>query len=135
MPNLQPQRPAIREVCNNFAPQGVDFFLVYVDPHETDESIRRHRDDYEYTCPALRDNSHELVRTCAATVTPEAVVLNTQHEIVYQGRIDNLYVDFGQARTSATAHELADALDAVVRHRPVAVPRTKAVGCYIGDLQ
>ena len=127
--------PTLLRLCEHYQPLGVDFFLVYVDPHEDSESIRRHIQQYKFACPAIRDPSHRLVAECGATVTPEAVVFDSRHELVYRGRIDDLYADFGQSRTEATTHELADALEAVVSNQPVAVPFAKAVGCYIGDLK
>lgn len=127
--------PTIRFLCDAYQQRGVDFFLVYVDPQESADGIRRHQQQYQYTCPGLRDPRHVLVAECGATVTPEAVVFDAHRSIVYRGRIDDLYADFGQARTEATTHELADAIDAVVAGQPVAQQATKAVGCYIGDLR
>jgi hypothetical protein len=68
-------------------------------------------------------------------VTPESVVFNARREIVYRGRIDDLYVDFGKSRPEPTTHELADAVEAVANGQPVRVGSTKAVGCYISDLK
>ena len=56
-------------------------------------------------------------------------------ELVYRGRIDDRYVDFGNTRARATQHDLRQALDAVLSGEPVANPRTKAVGCFIADLR
>jgi hypothetical protein len=127
--------PAVGALCDRFQPLGVDFFLVYVDPRQDGDRIRRHLKEYHYTCPAIRDPYHSLAAECKATVTPEAVVFDAQRAVVYQGRIDDLYADFGEPRTSATTHELADALEAIVNGEPVAQPRTKAIGCYISDLK
>ncbi len=127
--------PTIRSLCDAYHPQGVDFFLVYVDPQQSADSIRRRQEEYQFTCPGLRDPLHNLVAQCGATVTPEAVVFDDQRKIAYRGRIDDLFVDFGQSRSEPTTHELADAIEAVLAGRAVAQPVTKAVGCYIGDLQ
>jgi hypothetical protein len=127
--------PLLSSLCEDYRQCGIDFFLVYVDPHEDSESIRRHLKEYQYPCPGLRDPLHTLVADCGATVTPEAVVFDSQHEIVYRGRIDDQYADFGQSRTEASTHELAEALEAVVTGQPVAQPSTKAIGCYISDLK
>jgi hypothetical protein len=127
--------PTLRSLCEHYQPAGVDFFLVYVDPDEDSEDIHRHMQEYQYTCPGLHDPSHRLVAECGATVTPEAVVFDSQRKMVYRGRIDDLYADFGRSRNEASTHELADALEAVVSKRPVAQTYTKAVGCYISDLK
>ena len=126
--------PAIARLCDVFQRRGVDFYLVYVDPRETPESIRRHLQEYEYPCQALRDPRHALVAYCQATTTPEAVVFDRDRKITYQGRINDQYADVGRARPEPTTHELADAIESTILGRPVATPRTKPVGCPIADL-
>src|SRR6266850_777554 len=55
--------------------------------------------------------------------------------LVYHGRIDDLYREFGKARRAATTHELADAIEAA--SKGVAPPSAAAegVGCFISDLK
>ena len=45
--------------------------------------------------------------------------------------LDNRYIALGKSRPAATVHDLREALDAIVAGKPVAHPRTEAVGCYI----
>ena len=54
--------------------------------------------------------------------------------MVYRGRIDNVYAALGKRRPEATEHDLRKALDEVLSGRPVAEPRTQAIGCYIPSL-
>ena len=70
-----------------------------------------------------------------ARVTPEAVVIDSQGNVVYRGRIDDRFVDFGKTRQSPTREDLSLALDAVLAGRAVDVPTTKAIGCFIADLK
>jgi hypothetical protein len=127
--------PDIRRLYEQYHPRGVNFFQIYVDPHETADAIRQHLRDYRYPCPGLRDPEHTLVAFCHATATPEAVVFGKDRVVTYQGRIDDRYVDLGRPRDESSTHDLADAIDATVAGRPVAVPRTKAVGCLIADVK
>jgi peroxiredoxin len=126
--------PEVRRLYDEFQARGVQFYLVYVDPREQPEAIRRHLQEYNYPCPALRDPKHTLVAHCGATITPEAVVFNQNRDMMYRGRIDDLYADFGEARTEATTHDLRDAIESTLSGREIANPRTKAVGCLIKDL-
>jgi len=127
--------PEIRRLHEKYHGREVDFYLVYVDPREQSETIRAHMQEYEYPCPGLRDPQHTLVELCQATTTPEAVVFDKDRTIVYLGRIDDLYADVGKASAAATTHDLADAIEATVEGRPVANPRTEAVGCPIADVR
>ena len=90
-----------------------------------------HAKAHGYDTFALRDPAHTLVRLTGATVTPEAAVLGPQGRLLYEGRIDDRFADFGRAHDLASVHDLRRALDAIQAGKPVAVARTKAVGCDI----
>lgn len=126
--------PEVRRIYDTFHPRGVDFYLIYVDPSEQPAEIRNHLREYEYPCPGLRDPEHTLVALTGATVTPEAVVFDGNRNIIYRGRINDLYVDLGKSRAEPTKNDLQDAIEATLAGQPVAEPVTTAVGCYIGDL-
>ncbi len=137
--------PEVRRLYDQFKNRGVEFWLVYPDPDNTADRIREHMRDYDYHCRAVRDPDHVLVELADATRTPEAAVFVTANPLsgddapepnmLYRGRIDNWYHDFGKNRPEPTTHDLEDAIAAVLESRPVSNPRTSAVGCYIADLK
>jgi hypothetical protein len=129
------QAPEIAGLYDLDHPRGVDFYLIYVDPHETVDAIRQHLLDYHYPCRALRDPEHSLVAFCGATATPEAAVFDRQRNMVYRGRVTDQYVELGRAKPQATRHDLADAIESTLTGKPIANPRTKAVGCAIADVK
>ncbi|MHC5004134.1 MAG: redoxin domain-containing protein [Planctomycetota bacterium] len=126
--------PEVRRLVGRFADDGVRFWLVYPDPDTTAAEIRTHLEAYDYPCDAARDPRHALVDLVQATVTPEAAVFDTDRRMVYRGRIDDRYVDFGQARPAPTTHDLERAIEAALAGTTVADPRTSAIGCFIVDL-
>jgi thiol-disulfide isomerase/thioredoxin len=111
------------------------FFLVYPSRKETPDAIRKHDREFGYTLPVLRDPQHILVKESQAQITPEAAVFDANRRLIYHGRIDNLYEDFGHARKNATTHELADAIQAAIAGKTLSGTATPAVGCYISDLE
>ena len=127
--------PEINRICKDYEGRGIGFYLVHADRELTDAAAKKHAADYGFTCPVLIDRKHELVHRLGATVTPEAVVIGAGGELPYRGRIDDLFVSLGKRRFEATTHDLPAqaALDAVLAGKPVAVPRTAAVGCAISD--
>ena len=57
------------------------------------------------------------------------------NRLLYHGRIDNRYEDFGRARPAATTHELDDAIAAALAGKKPTPDHANAVGCYISDLE
>jgi thiol-disulfide isomerase/thioredoxin len=123
--------PEMNRIAQAYAPRGVLFYAVQGDTTIPDEEVRRHAREFEYRFPVLLDPRQVLATRTGATVTPEAVVLSHEGAVLYLGRIDNKVEDFGKARVEATEFDLRDALDAVLAGRPVAHPRTHALGCAI----
>jgi hypothetical protein len=71
-------------------------------------------------------------------VTPEVAVFvpyTSGARMVYRGRIDDKYVDLGKERPQPTTHDLERVLMAIVEGKHVAPTMTRAVGCFISDLE
>src|SRR5262249_41849018 len=84
--------PEISRLAGKFAPHGIGFWLVYVDPAETNQAIANHLYQYHLRIRALRDSQHSLVALTGATVTPEVAVFLNSRQTVYRGRIDDRYL-------------------------------------------
>jgi hypothetical protein len=129
--------PTLRSLHDTYAKHGVAFYLVYPDPADDADAIRSHLREFELPGTPVRDPAHQLVIAAQARVTPEAAVFvahGKRQELAYHGRIDDRARDFGKVRPQASSHDLADTLDAVLSGSPAPKPETKAVGCYIVDL-
>jgi hypothetical protein len=126
--------PEVNRLHRELGPRGVAFWLVYVDRDEPTEDIRRHVALYAYACPAVRDGDHALVALTGARVTPEAAVF-VGRRMVYRGRIDDRVQDFGKERAAPSRRDLELAILAALDGRPVDPATTRAVGCFIADLQ
>jgi AhpC/TSA family protein len=130
--------PELRRLRERFAGRGVTFRLVYADPAERVDAIRRHLRAFGYGEDALRDPAHELVRLTGATVTPEAAVFVAEASgprLAYRGRIDDRAVDFGRTRPAPRVRDLEQVLEALVSGQAVPTRTTTATGCFIPELQ
>ena len=125
--------PEIQAIRLAYEPAGIRFFLVHVQPDLADEAARAHARAYGHTGPILIDRDHSLVRAADVKVTPEAAVFGRDGQLLYRGRIDDLYAEVGKRRHTAATHDLRAALAAIVAGRAVPVARTEAIGCYISD--
>ena len=79
----------------------------------------------------MLDHDHKLTRLAKASVTPEAAVFDAKARLLYHGRIDNLYADFGKKRFKPTQRDLRDTLDALLAGKRLVKRTTEVVGCYI----
>ena len=127
--------PRINRVHQEYSQRGIQIFVVQVDPGVELEQLRTHAEQYELQPPVIHDLDHTLVDRASATVTPQAVLFDRLGNIVYSGRIDDQYVDFGVKRREPSIHDLVNALDAFLEGEEVTPKTTQAVGCYIGDLK
>jgi hypothetical protein len=107
------------------------FALVYPDPNASADKIRQHLDEFSLDVAAYRDPQRRLVAQAQATVTPEAAVFDRRRRLIYRGRIDDQFVDFGKARPAPTSDDLHDVLLAIQKGRDIEPTTTRAVGCYI----
>ena len=123
--------PEIQRLVTKFG--TVKFVMVYPVASDTPELIDAHRKKFAYSIDFLRDNRHELLEKTGVTVTPEVAVMK-DGRMLYRGRIDDRYVDFGKDRRQPTVRDLERSLDAIVAGRPVPVSETRAVGCILSDL-
>ena len=126
--------PLLQEMSKKYGQQA-SFRLVFPDKTESTDKIRHYLREYNYQLPAIRDLDHALVKKTMAKATPEAAVFDAKGQLVYHGRIDNLYEHIGQSRRVATTHELADAIEAASKGLHPPVSTTEAVGCFISDLE
>jgi hypothetical protein len=129
--------PAVNALYDRFASDDLAIWTVYTDDLFSTESIRRHRKDFEYKARSLIDFDQTLTNFCQATVTPEAAVFARDGDgdprMVYRGRIDNRYVDFGKWRSKPSKEDLREVLEASLNGEATSLEfrATRAVGCYI----
>jgi hypothetical protein len=121
----------LRELHAKYAARGVRFVGVFPGGTATAASVAEFKGKYAVPFALQLDLGQQLTRRFKATTTPEALVVAAGGRILYQGRLDDRYAALGERRTVSQHHELAEALADLAAGRPVAVPRTEPVGCFI----
>ena len=121
-----------RSVANQFAGQGVRFVGI------NSNSVNTHPDDgFEHMVARmaaqrfpwvyLRDEDQSVALAYGALRTPHFYVFNQQRRLVYCGRGN----DNPRKAEQRTTNELADALQALVEGKPIAVSLTNPIGCNV----
>lgn len=124
--------PEIVRIVQDYKSRNIRFYLVYVDPTVGTKEIEAHLREFSLPdIPAIHDAKRLLVAATGVSVTPETAVVGRRGEILYRGRIDNLYEALGKPRRNVTERDLRNALDAILQNRKVPIARTQAIGCYI----
>jgi hypothetical protein len=122
--------PEVNRMAEKYADQFA-FYFVEADAGIKIDDAKKHAEMFEMKPPLLLDPKQQLVKLTKAKTTPEAVVLSAKGDILYQGRINDLYATQTKKLKEPTTHDLRVALDAIAAGRPVTTPLTKAIGCSI----
>ena len=121
----------LTDMAKGYADKGVAFLGVVAGDEQPDV-IRKHAADYKLGFPVYADPKLAAADALKATTVPEAFVLDHNRVLRYRGRIDNGYAARLRKNNAVTAHDLKDALDALLAGRDVPTPVTRPVGCPIG---
>ncbi len=122
--------PEMNAIAKDFAADFV-FRYVHSDTTVTESDRKQHAAMMEITAPVLNDASQTLAKLLGAKTTPEVVVIAPDGKTLYQGRINDLYLGPTKRQREVKTHDLREALTAIREGRPVANPRTEAMGCGI----
>ena len=122
------QRYAMRlkRMHTEFADKHVTFVGVYSNENDSVEDVKAYIVRAEYLFPIVKDTDGSVARHIGATMTPQALVVDTAGTLRYRGSIDD-----NRYETRIKHHYLKDALVAIVSGKQVPVKETAAFGCTI----
>jgi peroxiredoxin len=126
--------PEINRLVADYAVDGVAFYGVHSDPAIEAPTVRQHAQDYGFNFPVLMDPTQILAGRTGVTLTLTAVILSPEGELLYRGRFDNRYLDFGKYRDVNIKPDLRNALAAALAGQKIAEPVTKPIGCALPPL-
>ncbi|MEN3943286.1 redoxin family protein [Prosthecobacter sp. SYSU 5D2] len=130
----RPFMPEINAIAAEYGDR-VAVSLVHSDPEITVEVALQHADMSGVKARVVVDKEQTLARQAGAAVTPEAVLLSPAGEVIYKGRINDLYLGPTKRQRAATTKDLREALDAVLAGKPVVAPQPEAQGCKISGMK
>ena len=81
-----------------------------------------------YTFPYLYDETQAVAKAYRAACTPDIYLFDKEKKLVYRGQFDDSRPGSG---VRVTGMDLRDALDAVLRGKPVAKEQIPSIGCNI----
>lgn len=114
-----------------FTHDSVAIYGLFPTRYYTDNEVRVYRDKYQLKVPFIMDPDNRLATFLAASVTPEAFVLDRSGKLAYQGAIDDWAIALGKKKRMAQQHYLDDALSALAKGERPVTSYVPAVGCII----
>lgn len=120
-----------RTLADEYQTRGIRFVGVFPGEFFSELQIRKYCSRFRLDFPMVLDPEYALTRALGANTTPEALLLDQNGHMVYQGGIDNWAYEVGQKRLEPTEHYLRDALVAFEAGQKPSVARTRPVGCLI----
>ena len=119
-------------LTRQFSPEGIG--VIAVNSNEGNfnsvdnmEEMRKHAKENSYNFPYVQDFGSRLARVFGATRTPHIYLFDNSGALVYRGAID----DNARDARKVEVPYLANAIEAMLSGKPIAVASTKALGCGI----
>lgn len=122
--------PILAELRTAYAAKQIEVLGIYANPGDTQESISKHRTEYNIEFPVLLDAKQETLGLFGATRMAETFLLDSRYVVQYHGRIDDR-IGYDYKREDAQHHDLRNAIDALLSNEPIAKPETDTAGCLI----
>lgn len=112
--------------------ESIDFYAVFPLKNSTEETASRFLKQHDLEGFTIKlDKYQGFAKKLNATITPEAIVLDKNGNVVYQGRISNAYKAPGKMKHGMRKNELLYALNRLMEGAEIPKPWASAVGCYI----
>ncbi|MHC5539424.1 redoxin domain-containing protein, partial [Singulisphaera rosea] len=115
------------QLAETYKGKGVNVLAINSNAHDTAEQVAEHARRLGVSFPVLKDPGNVLADLDLVERTGEVLVISGMREIRYRGAIDD-QVGREESKDAPARRYLADALDAVLAGRKVAMPVTKVVG-------
>jgi peroxiredoxin len=121
----------LADMARRYKDKGVEFVGIDANQQDSLAAITHFARANHIDFPILKDPANQIADKFGAVRTPEVYVLDASGTVRYRGKIDDQF-GVGYARATAARHYLTDALDDLIKGKPVRTATVAAVGCRIG---
>lgn len=120
-----------KNVRDAYAEKGIPFFMLNANNQDDRLDIAEEAADFSYDMPILKDDTQLIAESLGVTRTAEVLVISPEDwSILYRGPVNDR-LSYGNQRSDADEHYLADALDAALRGERPSVSRRQSKGCIV----
>lgn len=130
-PMCQSYAPVLNQFKVDFADKGIEWIGVFPNYYATDSTINSFRKEFDVQFKTQRDSAFVLTNRFGATITPQVVLETVDGQRLYSGQIDNAYFRAGKRRGITSQFYLRDAIQLILKGKPLDVVTTQPIGCVI----
>ena len=97
------------------------------------KEINKFIKDYKINFSIYVDSKKELTTYIKGTVTPEAILMNQQGEVIYRGAIDDWVSALGKKKLIVSKEYLKTAITQYLQNQTVSIKTVEPIGCLINE--
>lgn len=121
-------------IVDDYTEQGFQFFMINSNIQDDTEEILAEAKNFKFQVPVLLDQSQLVADALDIQITAEAIVLHpTTRQILYRGPLNDR-VDFETQKNQPNNVYLRDALDALLKNKPITSHQEVTRGCTVTRL-
>jgi peroxiredoxin len=130
-PIVRNAMPRFKELRDQYATQGVQFFMLNSNLQDNRQSVSQEAEEFGFDIPILIDETQIIGESLGLVRTGEVFVVDPKTwSVSYRGAVDDR-LTYENQKAEAKEHYLRDALDNMLAGEQVAVASTDALGCLI----
>lgn len=122
--------PRQAQMARDYQARGFNFVVLYLNEELSQLDLVRDASGFDGPALFVKGGQEKLAAQLGVSSTGDVFVLDARQRLRYRGAVDDQY-GIGYTRDFATRRLLRNALDALFRGEPVAIPATSAPGCFI----
>jgi peroxiredoxin len=121
----------LKQLRERYRAQGVEFLLIDSNLQDPRDAVAQQAAELSIDFPVLMDETQLIGESLGVTRTADVFVIDPKTwKLVYRGPVDDRLA-YGAQRPAAEHNYLADALDAMLAGKPVALAQAEALGCIV----
>ena len=109
----------------------VKFIGVYSDPVPNLLTMRKLVNNHSPNLTIIIDSTLAIAKKYNATTTPQFILLDEAEKVLYDGRIDDYYIDFGKHGDDPKDNYVQMAIETLKAGKGKYIRSTKPIGCKI----
>lgn len=131
-PFVKQKFSTINELAQRYAERGLAVIGINSNdadafPEDSFAAMQETAEQEGFVFDYLSDETQEVAKAYGATCTPDPFLFNSEHRLVWHGRLD----DALQLHATPTTQDMAEAIEAMLAGKPVEKPFLPSMGCNI----